>query len=233
MSEREMVRRVKTIIERLAADRTDKLPYCSETTGWQINGFYAGNGQKQLVRTKLREHFDGDAVAHGRYSVQAIGGGTCAVYGDFRIAGRDSPDLFYGFRYEITVIMKNGIAERIMLHGSRDEPVFCMVKSDEDRFYLLKKSEILYIESSHNDLIWHCRDMEVRGRGTLKDLESRLSGPFFRLQRAYIVNADHIRSLGQGELAIDNGDILLVPARRYYEVKKKINKLCTENIEVK
>ena len=231
MDEMEMVRRVKLMVDRLVAGRVDELPFCSAITGWQINKFYAKKAEKKLVHKKLKQHFWGeDAVEHGKYAVQVIDKISCMVYGNFRVIGRNHRSGVYGYPYEISVIMKNGMAERIILHGDRDEPVFCVVKSDEDHLYMLRESEILYIESNHNYLIWHCRDMEVRGRGTLKSLEEGLPRHFFRMQRGYIVNVNHIKSLKERELVIDNGDILPSPARTYNEVKRQIAALCPQRM---
>ena len=226
MNELEMMRRVKTIVERLGRGRVENLPFCSASAEWQINKFHAKNAEKKQVPEKLSQHFnERDTVEHGHYSIQTIDGQTCVVSGNFRVMGREHESGSYGYPYEITVIMKNGMAERIILHGGREEPIFCMVQSDEAHLYMLKESEILYIESNHNNLIWHCRDMEVKARGTLKETEKLLPEYFFRLQRGYIVNTNHIRSIEQRELVIDNGDVLLIPVRNYIEVKKQIKRL--------
>lgn len=227
MNEIEMVQRTKTMIEKLGAVRVEELPFCSKTMYWQINKFFTKSTEKNTLREMLANHFREDRKAeHGHYCVQRLDREVSVVYGNFRIKDKEDASGFYGFPYEVTVIMKNGIAERFILTGNREEPAISMVKSDEDHFYMLKESDVLYIEASHNDSIWHCRDTSVRCRGTLKELEMRLPRYFFRIQRGYIVNTYHIKSLEQRELTIDNGDILLIPVRTYYEVKKQLKKIC-------
>lgn len=229
MNEMDIVQRTRTIIEKLGRGKTEELPYCSKTMYWQINRFYTKSTEKSILRVMLGHHFGERRVAeHGHYAVQRLDAEIAVVYGNFAITDEENAGCTYSYPYEITVTMKNGIAERLTLTGNRDEPALCMVRCDEDHFYMLKESDILYIESSHNNIIWHCRDTQVRSRGTLKELESHLPEYFFRLQRAYIINTYYIKSLEKKEVTMDNGDSLLIPCRTYSEVKKQLKIFCKE-----
>lgn len=229
MNEIEMIIRTQIIVEKIGTGTTESIPFCSKAANWQINMFYEKGVPHKLLQKKLCIHFNKKCrVEHGHYNVQVMDSHVCVVYGNFYIRDDEADIGGQGFPYEITVIMKSGIAERIILYGNRDEPILCMIRSDEDHLYMLRESEILYIESNHNNLIWHCRNGEVKGRGTLKRLEALLPKNFFRLQRGYIVNFNHIKSLEQRELVIDNGDLLLIPVRSYYEIKRHIQELYAE-----
>lgn len=227
MNEMEKVRRIKTIIEKIGRVKVDELPFCSKTMYWQINKFYTKSTERSVLKEMLAQHFgEGRKIRHGQYAVQRLGGEIAVIYGNFSVTDEENTSGFYSFPYEMTAMMKNGIMERMILTGNRTEQVLCMVKHDEDHIYMLKESEVLYIESSHNNVIWHCQDTEVTNRGTLKALETQLPSCFFRLQRGYIVNAYHIKSMEEKEITMDNGDTLMIPIRHYYEVRKKIGKYC-------
>ncbi len=229
MNEMEMMRRVKIIVEKLVSGETTNLPYCSPAVCWQINKSHLRSTEKKLLQSSLGCHFMGkDAVEHGHYSAQTLDRIICVVYGNFCVRNKDHVSGFYGYPYEVSVILRNGIAERIILHGGREEPIFCVIQSDEDHLYMLRESEILYIESRHNDLIWHCLDIQIKERGTLKEMEGHLPEYFFRLHRSYIVNVNHIKCLKERELTIDNGDKLMLPVRNYTEKRERIRQICAQ-----
>lgn len=117
-----------------------------------------------------------------------------------------------------------------MLHGNRNEPVFWIIQRDEDHIFMLRESEIVYVESSHNDLIWHCREGDFEVRGSLKDMEKKMSAPFFRIHRGYVINAKHIKSISQREITMDNGDKLWMPFRSYRRTCIILQNYLRENI---
>lgn len=221
MSEAELVRRVKVIVEQLGVKAPEQIPYCSARILWQINKRYIKGSERETLRHALNDNIrKGDRISHIHYSLQRLEANICAVYGTFCVMDSGDCQGRYGVAYEITVLLHNGLAERIMLHGNRDEPVFWLIKSDEDHIYTLRESEVVYIESSHNDLIWHCKDGDVKARGTLKSVEIFMPEHFFRLHRGYIVNANHIRVMKQREVVMDNNDVLLIPFRNCRNMKR-------------
>lgn len=227
MNERKLICRAKALVESLGLVNPDKIPFCTNSTSWQINRFYGKNIEKKEMREKLRQHFGGyGSIEHGHYTLQRLDENSCIVYGNFRVLLRNHASGYYGFPYEVTVIMRSGIAQRIILYGDHEECICCIVQSDEDHIYMIKESDILYIESSRNNLIWHCRDMTVSSRGTLKEQEKILAGCFYRIQRGCIINVNHIRSMEKREISMDNGDILLIPYRTCCNVKKIILSKC-------
>ena len=229
MNEFEMMRRVRIIVEKLVSGEMIDLPYCSSAVCWQINKSHLRNTDKKLLRSSLGSLFiKKDIAEHGHYSVQTLDRVMCIVYGNFCVRNKEHISGFYGYPYEISVILQNGIAERIILHGGREEPIFCIIQSDQDHLYMLRESEILYIEASHNDLIWHCMDSQVKERGSLKEMEGHLPEYFYRLHRSYIVNVNHIKCLQERELTIDNGDKLFLPVRNYTEKRERIRQICAK-----
>lgn len=224
-----MIRRVKVIVESLGRKRVEEMPYCSEEIRWQINKLYLKRNDKVQLRQALRANVtENDRIEHLRYSAQALERNICVVCGSFRVVNGVDSGAGYGFGYEITVILRNALAERVILHGSRDEPTVWVIRSDEDHIYNLTESEVIYIESSHNDLIWHCRDIAIRGRGTLKALEKCMPSHFLRLQRGYIINTNHIRKMERRDVVMDNQDILPIPHRNSGQIKRKIRNCLTK-----
>lgn len=230
MNEMEMIRRAKILVEKLVAGETKKFPYCSSSVYWQINSVCLKHTDEKRLKETLGGHFAGtDDIGHGRYHVQIQDKTSCIVYGGFCVRDGHGSGA-YDYPYDINLVMKEGVAERIILHGGRNEPLFCIVRSSDAHLYMLRESEVLYIESSHNDLIWHCMDAQLKSRGSLKDLERRLPEGFLRLHRCYIVNVNHIKSMVEREITVTNGDRLLIPARTYAEERRRIRKLCDERM---
>lgn len=229
MNELQMIHRTKNIAERLVTGETGNLPYCSAAAYWQINSLYLRNAEKAQLKYSLRSHFNGkDAIEHGSYFMQPLDREVCIVYGSFCVRDRNDVSKAYDYSYNITNIMKNGIAERIILHGRRDEPVFCVIRCNENHLYMLKESEILYIESCHNDVIWHCKDFCLKSRGSLKEVEQCMPEYFLRLHRCFIVNANHIRCMEEREITVTNGDKMQIPVRNYISERDRIRKICCQ-----
>ena len=111
MNEIETIHRTKVIIERLGFMNVEEIPFCSNSAGWQINKFYGKSSEKKIVQENLNQHFgENGKIEHGHYSVQMFDKVISAVYGNFCVLQSDNASGHYGFPYEVTMIMKNGIA---------------------------------------------------------------------------------------------------------------------------
>ncbi len=100
--------------------------------------------------------------------------------------------------------------------------MLCRVRGFHEEVYFLEEGEVLYIESSHNNVIWHCRGYQVESRDSLKRLEQCLPGGFMRIHRGYIVNIRQIYSVCGNEVRLANGDILVIPMRNCAGVRKSL-----------
>lgn len=96
------------------------------------------------------------------------------------------------------------------------------IRADNERYYLKKEDEILYIESCHNKVIWHCKNELIVANDSLRHLEGELSPSFVRIQRSYIVNRRHVIEIRRCELVVSNRDVLPIPYKKYVHVREEL-----------
>ena len=107
--------------------------------------------------------------------------------------------------------------------ASLDKEVFSSdtltVKSGYD-LYKLKISEILYIESANEYVIFHTPDKKVMSHQSLKKVESLLDATIFkRVHRSFVINKKMVTALKGKEVFL--GDIKIPISNSYYEQVKK------------
>ncbi len=77
---------------------------------------------------------------------------------------------------------------------------------------VLSCAEVIYIETKSHDVLYHLADPDeetIRVRGSLSAVEEQLGeGQFVRISVSCLVNMDHIRSMQQGEVRLDTGEVL-------------------------
>ena len=100
------------------------------------------------------------------------------------------------------------------------------ISTRKDSLFFRDEREILYLETQHNCVIWHCLHENLTERTTLSYIENNLSGNFIKIHRCYIVNALHIKLLRNYEVEMSNGDILPIPRRQFHSIKTQIKKYC-------
>jgi len=94
-----------------------------------------------------------------------------------------------------------------------------VVKSGYE-LYRLKRSEILFIKSDLDYVIFHLKDQQIMSHDSLKSLESILAPSLFkRVHRSYIVNKNAITTLKSRTLYI--GETPIPVGDKYYETIKK------------
>ena len=83
-------------------------------------------------------------------------------------------------------------------------------------------SDIILIETCahRNDI--HAVDKQYHIYETMDSLEEKLRGyGFLRVHRSYLVNMQHIQSIGSYKISMDNGETVPVPRARYTEIKRE------------
>lgn len=224
MSEKEeLVRRTRRIVKEIFRGTTQAIPYCKGDMEWRFNhisgyGLYCAH-----VRKALRGCMeDGLHIRHQEYHVQPIAEQICLVSGMFCIEPQEDVGALDRTPYQVLVCMRNGMAECVHVHGARSARVLCRVRGVHEEIYFLEEAEVFYIESAHNNVIWHCRGHQVESRDSLKRLEQCLPGGFMRIHRGYIVNIGQIYSISGNEVRMVNGDILTIPARHCAGVRESL-----------
>lgn len=91
-----------------------------------------------------------------------------------------------------------------------------------DELFFRDEREVLYIETMHNHVIWHCVSENIMERTSFRLIENNLSTNFVKIHRCYILNILHIKHVQNYEVQMTNGDILPIPRKRYLEIKEKL-----------
>ncbi len=96
------------------------------------------------------------------------------------------------------------------------------IQDIQERVFFIVESELLYLEAVHNHVIWHCEHFIVETTDSLKKAEERLSDNFYRVQRSFIVNINHIRKFARCYIELDNSETISIPVKRYCAVREHI-----------
>ena len=96
------------------------------------------------------------------------------------------------------------------------------VKTDLTDKKILAK-DILYMEAQNQNILICTAKESYSVRYNLSDYENELAQDgFFRIHRGYLVSLAHIKSIGKGEVTIDNGDILPVSRSKEKALKEAL-----------
>ena len=79
---------------------------------------------------------------------------------------------------------------------------------------------IYYIESSDHKVVLHLRDGEFACYAKIRDLELELQNRFFRIHKGYLVNLSYVDGYSKAEVALTNGERLLLSKYKYQDFVK-------------
>ena len=89
-------------------------------------------------------------------------------------------------------------------------------------------SSICYIEVQNHDLIYHMTDGDYETKGSMRDVEQELSGePFFRCNKCYLVNLEHVEGLNGSDLLVRK-DVIQASRARKKELLNRLNDYLNE-----
>ena len=109
----------------------------------------------------------------------------------------------------------------------RINPVLCGKTSDGMvRIFL---QDIYYIETG-NKAKWveiHLKNHKIQIHSTLKDLEPKLNGSFFKCHKSFIVNIDYIQTFSRKTrmISMENGEVLYCGTKKVGKLQKRIEEL--------
>lgn len=219
----ELIRRTMQIIKEIFQKNMRTISYCKSNMEWRFNHI-SGYG---LYCARVREALqvwgeEGRRIRHREYHVQVITEQVHLVNGIFSIVPEQEVNDSLEIPFEIVVCMCDGMAECIHIYGTAPARLLFQVRSFHEETWFLESTEILYIESAHNNVIWHCREYQVESRDTLKRLEQCLPDAFVRIHRCYIINVRQIHKIRGNEVEMINGDILTIPVRNGTRLQREI-----------
>lgn len=79
---------------------------------------------------------------------------------------------------------------------------------------------IYYIESSNHKVVLHMKDGEFACYAKIRDLELELQEHFFRIHKGYLVNLSYVSGYSKTEVALTNGEKLLISKYKYQDFAK-------------
>ena len=81
--------------------------------------------------------------------------------------------------------------------------------------YILKQSEIIFIENRANKVEIHTTRDIIEAYYTMSKLEGELGNSFYRCHRGYLVNMAHIAEYSSDKIDMDNGEQVYLAKERY------------------
>ncbi len=144
---------------------------------------------------------------------------SCSYY--LLYEGHISKKIKYKYHIIILVI-KDAEIGYVQIHKVYDESKTYNIRASNENRYRLNEEEILYIESMHNKVVWHCFDKTIVCSDSLHNLEEKMSENFVRIQRGYLVNKNRVCCVRRCEVEMDNGDVLSIPTKKYIHMREKL-----------
>lgn len=76
-------------------------------------------------------------------------------------------------------------------------------------------NHIYYVESRNHKAVIHSKEGEFEYYAKMEDLETELSGQFYRIHRGYLINLSYVDEYSKLEVTLMNGDKLLMSKYKY------------------
>ena len=211
--------RLKQLMERiLHRDYKGTEEFCQNTMFWNLNGIYGSRSEIAILLNSMpevnRKQMEGSSEIRKVHHLKLSHGlvqSSCIV-----IASK--------WIYELFVTFINGKVAFINITEidmEKEEPVY-RIRACNAECYLMKEREIIYLESSHNRVLWHCRGKLIATNDSLGHFQEKLSEAFVRIQRGYLVNKNHACHVRRCEVQMSNGDILSIPDKKYVIVREQL-----------
>ena len=85
------------------------------------------------------------------------------------------------------------------------------------RFDTIYTQDILYVEADNKQVKLHMSNGVAGYHYTMGEIESMLGDRFFRIQRSFLVNFQHVASYGARTVTMKNGDVLSLKNKGFAE----------------
>lgn len=93
---------------------------------------------------------------------------------------------------------------------SRNQDVNFQVTVDRGTM-ILPSRQVMYVEVSNHDLVYHTEANTYRARGSLAKLEARLQGrPFLRISSSHLINLQYLSGISGSAVTLSNGESLWI-----------------------
>lgn len=140
---------------------------------------------------------------------------------DYLVTGRYTITHTCVPQYKFTLIISNKEIVYMQDAICQNVRIYTIIASDKT-IYQIKENEIIYIESQHNHIVWHCVNEEIISNDSLKRIQENLSEEYIRIHRCYIVNRKHVKKVCRCEAHMSNGDAIPIPYKKYVETRERL-----------
>lgn len=106
------------------------------------------------------------------------------------------------------------------IENAGEKPVRALTLQFANASRTVPLSNIYYIESSNHKVVLHLRDGEFTSYTKIRDLDVELQGQFFRIHKGYLVNLSYVDGYTKTEVALTNGEKLLLSKYKYQDFVK-------------
>lgn len=126
------------------------------------------------------------------------------------------------FLFDYTIIFSDGLACCVQISGNDIPTKIYRIFSITEAVYNMQEKEILYIEAMRDHVFWHCRNMTIESRDSLKNVEAHITENFVRIHRSYLINKALVRNIQRCSVTMENGDIIPIPYKKYVNIKNRL-----------
>lgn len=226
MNEREgeYIRYTQEIIGKLCKGNGEIAGKSGRTLRWKMEPAVGiGIPTPRFKEAVNRLSADVEEVTHYDYRAVMLEHGYAVVSGRFRTRIKNTGVMDSSLKtYHIYLAVCMGEIKMLeiipdYLTGKQIE-----LRDIDKEIRFLWEDEIVYIESQHNHLYWHCQFDVIKTVGTLSEVERSLSKLFVRIHRSYIVNRNKVERVKRFEAIMNNGAILQIPSKKYTHVREKL-----------
>lgn len=99
------------------------------------------------------------------------------------------------------------------------------IRTTEHEYHLMNIDSVIYVEASRNNIIVHTVDENYRIHHSIGDWIEKSCPNFIFIHRSYAVNPTWIKIVTQREVVLGNDERIIVPRKRYKEVRDKLKEL--------
>ncbi|MCD8342036.1 MAG: LytTR family DNA-binding domain-containing protein [Clostridiales bacterium] len=117
--------------------------------------------------------------------------------------------------------------QRAMERMRRRTKQFHSVSTGKGETRKLELSQIYFMEVQKHTLIYHTTEGEITASGAMSEVEQELQGRFFRCNKGYLVNLEHVSSI-QGDLVTVGGQQLQVSRAKKKPLLDALNNYINE-----
>lgn len=94
----------------------------------------------------------------------------------------------------------------------------------------INSKEVIYMESQGHNIIVHTTSKTFQITETMKHLETKLDGSFFRCSNSYIVNMNHVYGIDGNDLSLTNNYIITVSRTKKKDFLSKLTNFIGEDL---